>query len=106
PDSLLNWMIRAINFRKEMPQFGWGTCEIIETDHQKVLAYCIKSEKGIGFAVHNFSDETVEIELKIKDADGITDVFGNEKYERFNPESKKIKLSGYGYRWLRKREIF
>lgn len=106
PDSLLNWMGRAINFRKEVPEFGWGEYETIKTGNSKVLAYCRKSEKGTGIAIHNFSGDEVEFNLDIDDTENIVDVFGNEKYDRFNSDSKKIKLSPYGYRWLRKREVY
>lgn len=105
-NSLLNWMERAISFRKESPEFGWGDYEVIDIDNPRVLAFRRKSEKGVGIALHNFSDKEESITLKFEDAKDITDVFGDKKYKKFNPEHQELKLSPYGYRWLRKRKVF
>lgn len=106
PDSLLNWMGRIINFRKEFPEFGWGKVSVLETGNSKVLAHSRKSDKGFGLALHNFSGEEVKIRLDLKDPLDLLDIFGNIRYEPFNPESQEVKLTAYGYRWLHKRKVF
>lgn len=106
PDSLLNWMIRAINLRKESPEFGYGKVQVLKTKTDKVLAVCRSSKKGVGVAVHNFSDEEVEIELQLEDAQNFTEIFGDKRYERFDPKNRKVKLGAQGYRWFRKRKFF
>ncbi len=106
PDSLLNWMIRAINLRKESPEFGFGEVEVLETNDPRVLAICRSSHQGIGISVHNFSDEDVEVELQLEDPQNFSEIFGDKRYERFDPKNQKLKLSGCGYRWLRRRKFF
>lgn len=106
PDSFLNWMGRAINFRKEFPEFGWGDYEVLKTRNKKVLAHCRKSEKGFALAVHNFSGEDVTIKLDLEEPDDIVDIFGNERYEKFDPKKQEIRLTAYGYRWLHQKKKF
>lgn len=109
PDSFLNWISKAIDYRKEFPEYGWGKCTIIDTGNPNVLGHYIKSDKGIGIAFHNFSDKEQVIEFNVEideDLQDIIDTFGNKRYERFDPDEGKIPLSPYGYRWLHKRNMF
>ena len=106
PDSLLNWMGRAIKFRREFEEFGWGDYEVLKTGNDKVLVHARQSDKGYALALHNFSGEPQTVKLKLKDADEIQDIFGNERYEAFDPEVQEVELTAYGYRWLHKRKIF
>lgn len=106
PDSLLNWMGRAIKFRREFEEFGWGDYKVLKTGNDKVLVHYRQSEKGFALALHNFSGEPQTVKLKLKEAEDIQDIFGNERYEAFDPEQQEVKLSAYGYRWLHKRKIF
>lgn len=52
PDSLLNWMERAIRARKEWPVFGWGEWEILEvmaagdTSSARMPRECRRSSVG------------------------------------------------------------
>ena len=104
--SLLNWMERVISFRRESPEFGTGDYEVLDIGNPRILAHRRKSGQGVGIALHNFSDKEETVKLKIEDAKDITDVFGDKQYEKFDPEHQEIKLSPYGYRWLRKRKVF
>lgn len=106
PDSMLNWVGRVIDARKEYPEFGWGIYEILDTGNSKVLAYCRKSDKGLALAAHNFSGEELEVQLNLKDTEDIIDIFGDERYESFDCDSQKFKINPYGYRWMHKRKKF
>lgn len=106
PDSFLNWIGRAINFRKEFPEFGWGDYSLLDTGNEKVLGITRKSDKGFAVSFHNFSNEEVYIKVDLEDPDEIFDIFGDKRYDAFNPKSKKIELTPYGYRWLHKRKKF
>lgn len=106
PDSMLNWMGRAINFRKEFPEFGWGNYEVLDVSDARVLTHTRTSEKGFGMALHNFSEEEVSVTLDLEEPGDIIDIFGDERYESFDPDSQEVRLNAYGYRWLHKRKIF
>lgn len=103
PDSLHNWVSKAIDYRKEFPEFGWGKYTVLETNNPKVLAHCRDSEKGLGIALHNFSQEEVTVKLELDDTEDILDVFGDKRYEAFDTQTREITLSPYGYRWLHKK---
>src|SRR5690606_21219855 len=94
-DSLLNWLRRAISMRKESPEFGWGDYEVIETKNRQVLAHCCSTVNGNIIAVHNFSDQEVCINLNFEKLDGMMNIFGDLKYDPFDPKSKELVLSPY-----------
>ena len=95
-------MGRVIKFRKEFREFGWGKYEVLDTGNKHVLAHTRKSDKGFALVLHNFSAEEVKVKLKLEEPENIQDVFGDKRYEQFDPKNQEVKLSGYGYRWLHK----
>ncbi len=108
PDSFLTWISKAIDYRKEFAEFGWGRNHVIDTGNPHVLGHYTKSEKGMGVAFHNFSGKEITIKLEVdkelfKD---VVDVFGNIRYENYDPEKAEVKLTPYGYRWMHKKHNF
>src|SRR4029453_12169516 len=61
PDSLLNWMERAIRARKELPEFGWGEYRVLDTDQPAVLAHRCDWHGGSVVALHNFGPNRGEV---------------------------------------------
>lgn len=102
PNSLLNWMERAIRMRKECPEFGWGTWEMIETDNPAVFAHRCQWQKGTVIAIHNLSKTPCTITLALSDDKScLTNLLEDKLYEPIGQGLSKIQLEGYGYRWLR-----
>jgi len=104
PQSLLNWMERAIRARKELPELGWGALQVLETDQPAVLAHrCDWLGKGI-LVVHNFGGERVEVSVELGDSAGVEgrmdEIIADQAYEPAEP-GRPLALEGYGYRWLR-----
>jgi maltose alpha-D-glucosyltransferase / alpha-amylase len=104
PQSLLNWMERAIRARKELPELGWGTLQVLETDQPAVLAHrCDWLGRGI-LVVHNLGRERVQVSVELGDGDGVegrmAEVIADQAYEPATP-GRPLALEGYGYRWLR-----
>lgn len=106
PESFLNWMTRCIRFRKEMIEIGHGKWGLIKVSHPAVLALSFHYENRISLIFHNFSEKEVIVSFEFKAQDEMLDVFGDVRYERFDARSGNIKLSAFGYRWIRKRNIF
>lgn len=104
PHSLLNWMRRAISFRKESPEFGWGAFEVVKTDNKNVLAHCCRTKDGAAIAVHNFSAEEQQVALDLRDLEGFMDMFGDKVYDPFDSNKNQLFIRGYGYRWLCRRQ--
>jgi maltose alpha-D-glucosyltransferase/alpha-amylase len=103
-DSLLNWTSRAIRARSQLPEFGLGTWETLETDQPSVLALAFRTRDEVVFTFHNLSPRRRRVSLRRTDgAEGLesgVDVFADRRYE---PPGDTIDVSGHGYRWLRSR---
>lgn len=108
PNSFLTWISRAIDYRKEFAEFGWGRSHIIDTGDPRVLGHYTESDKGMGVAFHNFSGKEITIKLEVdkEEFKDVIDVFGDVRYEGFDPEKAEVKLNPYGYRWLHKKHNF
>ena len=104
PDSFLNWMERIIRTRRACPELGWGECEIIPCREPSVFAHrCSREDGGAVIAVHNLSDQfcTITLEISDREAEGLTDLLGDEQYEPVSGSSPEVHLEGYGFRWFR-----
>ncbi|MGH8000226.1 MAG: alpha-amylase family protein [Brasilonema sp.] len=102
-NSFLNWMERAIRVRKECPEFGWGTWNLIKTNHPSVFAHRCEWRGGVVLAVHNLSKEacTVTLELEAEESKQLIDLLGGQQYKMINGNAHSIQLEGYGYYWFR-----
>ncbi len=102
PDSLLNWMERAIRARRDLPEFGWGKTRILDVQDPAVFAHLCAWRGGAVLAVHNFSGEARAVTLDLSDyeARDLIDLLGDKRYENVGG-SHEVKLEGYGYRWFR-----
>jgi maltose alpha-D-glucosyltransferase / alpha-amylase len=104
PHSLLNWMERAIRARKELPELGWGTLRVLQTDQPAVLAHrCDWLGRGI-LVLHNFGPERVRVGVELGDGAGgqdrLAEIIADQAYEPAEP-GRPMDLDGFGYRWLR-----
>lgn len=105
PDSLLNRVAHMIHVRKTCREFAYGTMSIIETDDPAVMAHSCTWNGGCVVGIHNFSDRSVEVHLKLEELaqHHLIDLLANrpltDEDERY--ESGTFRLDPYGYRWIR-----
>ena len=104
PESLLNWMERAIRTRKELPELGWGAWRVLATDHPAVLAHrCDWQGRGV-LVLHNLGPEPVKVGVDLGDdveaGRPLADLLGNRHHEPATT-GQPMALAGFGYRWLR-----
>ena len=103
PDSLLNWMERMIRRRIETPAFGWGSYALLRVNDERVLAHRCEWEGEVVLAVHNLSDEPVEVTVSTGGMDGeVTDIV-DPSHDPVETDNARLhlRMDGYGYRWLR-----
>jgi maltose alpha-D-glucosyltransferase/alpha-amylase len=102
PQSLLNWLERALRRRKECPEFGLGACSWIETGRREVLAHRCDSGDCAVLALHNLAAKRVRVTLPLGEAVGsLHDVLMFEDCEVGADGVCRFELEPYGYRWLR-----
>jgi maltose alpha-D-glucosyltransferase / alpha-amylase len=104
PESLLNWMERAIRTRKELPELGWGAWRVLDTDQPSVLAHrCDWQGKGV-LVLHNLAPERVKVTVDLGDdveaGRPMPDLLGNRHHDPATT-GQPLALGGFGYRWLR-----
>jgi trehalose synthase len=111
PDSLLNWMMRLARRRRETPEFGWGDWSLVSSGDDAVLAHRCDWEGGTVLAVHNLSAEPRELSLRLGGIAHDDDASVHDLLDRtashlsIDDDGLALKLEGYGYRWLRLREV-
>jgi maltose alpha-D-glucosyltransferase / alpha-amylase len=102
PGSLLNWMERAIRTRKELPELGWGSWRLLDTDQPSVLAHrCDWQDQGV-LVLHNLGAEAVQVtvDLDLEAGTPVAEVLADQRYGPVTA-GQPMDLDGFGYRWLR-----
>jgi maltose alpha-D-glucosyltransferase/alpha-amylase len=104
PESLPNWMERAIRTRKELPELGWGAWRVLDADQPSVLAHrCDWQGKGV-LVLHNLGPERVKVAIDLGDdveaGRPMPDLLGNRHHDPATT-GQPLSLGGFGYRWLR-----
>ncbi|GGN02815.1 maltose alpha-D-glucosyltransferase/alpha-amylase [Actinoplanes campanulatus] len=105
PASLLSWFERMIRTLREAPEIGSGRCTHVDVPAPRgVLAHRADDGTGTMLFVHNLSDADAVVDLSglAGEAEFPNDVLADQEYPE--PDGlDKIKVSGYGYRWIRMR---
>ena len=102
PGSLLNWMRRLIRLQRECPEFGRGSCRLLDTGQPSVLAQRYEWDDGAVLTLHNLGEEIVLLPIgpMVQEGEHLVELFRNGGCGQVDP-SRDIELSGYGYRWFR-----
>ncbi|NOT62348.1 MAG: trehalose synthase [Acidobacteria bacterium] len=102
-DSLLNWTARMIRLRKECPEIGWGSWEILPVDSAQVLALRYDWRGNSLVTIHSFDDQPCEIEINPNCLGGarLINLITEDESQADAKGWHRIRLSAYGYRWYR-----
>ncbi|QDV39631.1 alpha-amylase family protein [Tautonia plasticadhaerens] len=102
PDSLLNWMKRAIAARRACPELGRGQDRVLPADRPSVLAHLVDWKGSRLVAVHNLGGEpcTATVEMEGHGTDGLERVFGPAEEEAVG-SGHRFRLDAFGYGWFR-----
>jgi maltose alpha-D-glucosyltransferase/alpha-amylase len=107
PNSLLNWMTSLIRLRKECPEIGFGTWEVLDLGYPSVLVMCYSWGGHSLLIFHNFQEKPLEVVLdnrKVKE-ERLIDLMKNVESVADEKGKHTIILEAYGYRWFRAGEI-
>jgi maltose alpha-D-glucosyltransferase/alpha-amylase len=99
PDSLLRWTIEMIRLRKECPEIGWGSWEILATGSRGVLGIRYEWRGTTVVCLHNLSPEPQRVRVRV---DGVLDdLVEDEQLRPGRGSVHELVLEGYAYRWFR-----
>jgi maltose alpha-D-glucosyltransferase/alpha-amylase len=96
--SLLNWFERLIRRRRECPELGFGTLEVLEADAPSVLAHRCDWDGSTLVAVHELAGEKAELRLEL-DGEALVDLFEEAEHEL----PATLRLQPYAAHWFRVR---
>ena len=104
PDSLLRWFEQMIRVLRDCPEFGTGTCTVVDVPlPRSVLAHRRDTAEGSVVVLHNLADRGVSVDLgRLEGIDGRPhEVFADGPYDAPNARLIGLELRPYGYRWIR-----
>ncbi|HEX2055727.1 MAG TPA: alpha-glucosidase C-terminal domain-containing protein, partial [Nitrospiraceae bacterium] len=100
PESLLNWVKRLITLRRQCPEWGWGSCHVVQTGEPGIFAHYADWKGRRVLAVHNLSDKAAQVRLDREPDTRLTPLLSNNPTAP-SPDSAKIEVEPYGCRWYR-----
>ena len=103
-DSLLNWMERLIRTRKECPEIGWGTSQLLDAGASSLFALRFDWSDRTTVVLHNLAGKRQQARLgfdRCEDWEHLHDLLGDRDPEVLQDKRLELDLDPYGYRWLR-----
>jgi maltose alpha-D-glucosyltransferase/alpha-amylase len=102
PFSLLNWMKRLVQVRKQHRAFGRGSIEFLQPENPHVLAYLREHEKDTVLVVNNLSGAAQAVRLDLGRFAGCVPVemLGHTEFLPIDETPYALTLSPYGFFWF------
>jgi maltose alpha-D-glucosyltransferase/alpha-amylase len=107
PSSLLNWMRRLIEVRRETHVFGRGSIEFLKPDNHRVLAFTRTLGRETVLAINNLSGTAQAVELDLTPWAGAIpiEMFGASIFPRIRREPYIMMMGPYDFFWFRLRRL-
>jgi maltose alpha-D-glucosyltransferase/alpha-amylase len=102
PNSLLWWMKRLIEQRKQYKAFGRGTIEFLHPENRKVLAFFRRYESETLLVIANLSRYSQHVMLDLSAVRGTipVELFGRTEFPAVGDQLYTITLAGHGFYWF------
>jgi maltose alpha-D-glucosyltransferase / alpha-amylase len=102
PTSLLRWLRRLIELRKQHPVFGLGTYEGLVTSNPRVFAHIRTHGDEAVLCVHNLarSAQAVELDLSWFEGRVPVEMFGRSRFPRIGALPYLLTLGPRGFFWF------
>jgi maltose alpha-D-glucosyltransferase / alpha-amylase len=99
PDSLLNWLQRAIGIRRGCPEIGWGACRVLPAE-PCIVAFENEWRGSRVVSFHNLDASECRAQLPDAAEAEVIELFSNRQYPPMRGATDVV-VDGYGYRWFR-----
>jgi maltose alpha-D-glucosyltransferase/alpha-amylase len=103
PGSLLNWTARMIRLRKECPEIGWGSWEILDTGCPQALAMRYDWRGNSLVTVHNFDTRPHELSIRVgvEGGERLVSLLAEEESAADEEGVHRLVIEAFGYNWYR-----
>jgi maltose alpha-D-glucosyltransferase / alpha-amylase len=101
--SLLQKSCEMARVRTGLAELGFTACVCVPVSHKQVLALR-HGEKRAVLMLANLGADDVEVEVQDGGFSDLVDLLSDDRYEAPQEKPLRLRLKGYGYRWLRSRE--
>ena len=105
PTSLLNWMRRLIEVRRQARIFGRGSIEFLKPDNHRVLAFTRTDGRDTILVVSNLAGTAQAVDLDLSRLAGAIpiEMFGHSVFPRIGREPYVMMMGPYNFYWFRLR---
>ena len=102
PTSLLRWLRRFIELRKQHPVFGLGDYHVLRPENPKIFAHIRSFSEDIVLCVHNLARTAQAVELDLSPFAGRVPVelFGNTEFPKIGELPYLLTLGPRGFFWF------
>jgi maltose alpha-D-glucosyltransferase/alpha-amylase len=102
PHSLLWWMRRILDLRKQFAAFGNGSFTALESNNPKVFAFLRETQTETVFVVANLSrvSQFAELDLSAFRGRTTTELFGRTSFPVIGEEPYRLTLGPHGFFWF------
>jgi maltose alpha-D-glucosyltransferase/alpha-amylase len=101
PSSLLRWMIEMIRVRKQSPEIGVGTWQLLPTRDAHVLALRYDVDGTTVVTVHNLDESPREVAITVDGSDDLASLLDHDPSRADHAGKHRLRLEPYDYRWYR-----
>jgi maltose alpha-D-glucosyltransferase/alpha-amylase len=100
--SLLRWVHRFIELRKQHPVLGRGTYEVLRPVNPRIFAHLRILDEEIVLCVHNMARSAQAVELDLSRFEGMVpeEMFGRTRFPRIGTLPYLLTLAGRGFFWF------
>jgi maltose alpha-D-glucosyltransferase/alpha-amylase len=102
PTSLLRWLHRFIELRKEHPVWGCGAYEVLRPSNRRIFALLRILDDDLVLCVHNMARSAQAAELDLSRYAGYVpeELFGRTQFPRIGELPYLLTLAGRGLFWF------
>jgi maltose alpha-D-glucosyltransferase/alpha-amylase len=101
PGSLLNHMKRLIRARRRCPEWGSGSCQVLDMEEPSVSAHRTTWDGTTLLALHNLADKACSVRLHTASPQAKYTPLLDSRTDGTSDPLPRIDLEPYGYRWYR-----
>lgn len=100
--SLLHWVRRAIELRRQYPVFSRGAMDFIRPENRKIFAFTRSYQDVTVLCAYNLSRSSQPVELDLSEYEGCVpiEISDNVEFPRIGKQPYQLSFNEYGFFWF------